>query len=281
MPIVVDPTFVPPAPPASVTSADGILTATVDQPHAGVLLKADFSALTPAPIAVRFLRGDAPVRSGDTAPAPGGIAVAYDHESPLGQPSSWTAVPVFADGTEGPPSQPVAVTVPEIADPQRCVWLKSPTDPDVSRQVWLETPPDLTREASTSLTGAVGSRFPVGSWDVRGGYATSFAVVTESPRERADLEALLDTGPLLYQCSQTVDLPDFWFLPGDVSWTWVGPVGQEVRQWTIGVTEIARPSTVGASLRIPGNSCADLLDAYPTCADLLAAVPTCLDLLGA
>lgn len=279
MPIIVDPSFVPPGPPTTATSSDSVVTATLDAAHAGVVLKASYTIGT-TPIKVAFFRDGVPVRSGDLAWAPGGIAVAYDHEAPLGVASSWTAVPHFADGTTAAMSQPAVLTIPNPSGAQTA-WLKSVIDPALSRTVWVETPPTMALAASTSISPALGSPFPVGSWDVRAAYTTSFALVTQTASERIALEALLDSGPLLYQCASTVDLPDFYLLPGDVSWEWVAGASDATRRWTVPATEIDRPSTLDAPLRIPGLSWASTVATYASWSTLTAAKSSWAALLGA
>ena len=86
MPIPVDPSFVWPDAPTTTTSTDGRLAARVDSAHGGVLLRADFTGDATEAVKARFYRGDGSlVRSGDPAMAPGGVALAYDHEAPVGE----------------------------------------------------------------------------------------------------------------------------------------------------------------------------------------------------
>jgi hypothetical protein len=280
-PIVVDPTFTPPPPPTTATSSDGYLTATLDPTWAGVILKADFHTLGTLPVKVAFWRDGQKVRSGDTTWAPGGIAVAYDHEAPLGVASSWTAVPVNTDGTMGTASTVAVLTVPSPTNLKASVWLKSVIQPSLSRAVWMEKPATLTRASATRLSPAAGSRFPVGSWDARGGYTLTLSLVTETAQQRADLEALLDSGPLLYQSSPLTDLADFYFLPGDVSWAWVSATRDNRRRWTIALTEIARPATVDALLVIPGLSWDTVAASYASWTALAAAKSSWTAVLGA
>lgn len=302
-PIIVDPSFVPPPPPTSVTSSDGVLTATLDPAWFGVTLKANYSGGAalgyglagygsgpygdplssggPSPVKVAFYRDGVPVRSGDMAWAPGGVAIAYDHEAPLGVASSWTAVPHFSDGTTGAESSAAVLTVPNPVAGKTGVWLKSVEQPSLSRAVWLETAPKVGLSGNVSLNGALGSRYPVGSWDVRSAYTTSFALVTETAQQRADLEALLDSGPLMFQTGTSVDVADFYFLPGDVSWEFVSAASDATRRWTVAATQIARPATVDSSLLMPGLSWASTAATYASWSTLTGAKASWAALLGA
>ncbi|MGZ4521943.1 MAG: hypothetical protein ACXVXO_00785 [Mycobacteriaceae bacterium] len=280
-PIVVDPSFIPPPPPATATSSDGYLTAMLDPAWAGVILKADFTSLSALPVKVAFWRDGQKVRSGDTTWAPGGVAVAYDHEAPLGVSSGWTAVPVNADGTLGTASTVAVLTVPNPAAASTNVWLKSTVQPSLSRQVWVETPPQIGMGANLTLTRALGSAYPVGSWDARSGYATQFALVTTTAQQRLDLQSLLDSGPLLYQSASTVDLEDFFSLPGDVTWDYISGAADPSRRWTITVTQIARPATVDAPLVIPGLSWDTVAGSYASWTALAAAKASWTAVLGA
>lgn len=231
-------------------------------------------AADPLPQKVRFLRGDGtPVRSGDLAWAPGGVAVAYDHEAQIGVPATYYAVPVYGDGTEGDPSDTLAVQLPNLRG-FRDVWIKSPVNPNISALAWVENPPEISRAGRATFTEIQGSRLPVAAWDVRSGRTMTLTVVTETIAEAHVLEALLDAGPLLVQTRTDYDLPDLYCLPGDVTRTRVARMGNPVSRWTVPLTECGRPATLDAPLRIPGNSYAETDPDFPSYAEATATGTT-------
>lgn len=283
MPIVVDPTFVPPPPPSSVSSSDGVLTATADVANAGVLLKADFSAVGAAPTFVRFERTDGTlVRSGNTARATGGVAYAYDHEGDLGEPVSWRAVPVDRDGTDGTPSAVVALTLPAPADPSDG-WLKSTVNPDASIMARLALAEENGRGLRVTLDEVTGSEYPVAAWDVPTALSVVVTIRTDTRAEYEAVVALIKEGPLLLQARDETGLPS------NLHVLAVGQLraerlaetglGWKARHWSLALQCIARPDTQGVPLRIPGRTNAAQLEGYPTCAALLSQVATCGQLI--
>ena len=201
----------PPAPAETTVSPDGLLTAKVDAARAGVFLLANFAgdatavppvpAFDPLPQKVRFVRGDGTlVRSGDPAWAPGGIAIAYDHEAPIGTPASYTAVPLYRDGSEGAATAGVTALVPWVADASD-VWLKSPIDPNrsvVARAATFEEAARPLRNAGTAVPGA---RLGVFSYDVTGGLTAVLTVKTDTRAEYDALVHLFEAGPILLQAN--------------------------------------------------------------------------------
>ena len=280
MPIVVDPSYTPPPPPTVVTSPDGILTATVDTTHAGVLLTANYST-DPTVAKVRFLRGDGTaVRSGDTAWAPGGWANAYDHEAPLGVGVSWYAVPIGFDGTEGTPSALVAVEIPA---PEWGLWIKPVLDPGASMliEVLAGTRPHA-RRARNAFSDVPGASLGVASWDRRGPIEMQAQLRTATPAESVALSELLDSGPLLIQPAPRYALPGIYALAGDEAWDYENDAqGTGRRVWSLPFTEIARPATLDAPLLIPGRSWDQVAAGYASYDDLAAQVESYNALLGA
>lgn len=203
---------------------------------------------------VRFYRGDGTlVRSGDPAWAPGGTAVAYDHEAPVGGSVAYYAVPETLSGAQGAATATLAVSVPEPTD-VRSLWLKSPLQPALSALVWVEDPPQIASAARTSVTPISGAPLGVTSWDVRTGMTTSMVIVTETAVEAATVEALLDAGPLLIQTKVAYDFPDAYWLPGDWTRDRVARMDNPMSRWTVPFVQCRRPATLDAPLMIPGNS---------------------------
>lgn len=281
MPVIIDPSIPAPTPPTTVTGPDGILTAARDDAHAGVLLVAVFAG--PAPVRVRFVRIAAdgtqvPVRSGATASAPGGTAVAYDQEAPLGVSVTWRAIPVYADGSEGAASAGVALTIPE-PEPFADMWLKSASRPDLSMRVTplTDTFQQVNRALRDELFEIPGSPYPVAAYDVRSGLDSSVQVVTETLTDRQALLDLVQASPVvLAQTRLDYALPDAWLLVRDLAEQRPGTVDDPVRVWTLPVSQVDRPAPEDAPLRIPGRSYADSAVMWPMYADRVATGQTYL-----
>lgn len=282
MSIIIDPDDTPPGPPVEVVSPDGILTARRDDTWAGVLLIADFSDLDPDPMKVRFTRVGADgvevaVRSGDAAWAPGGVAVAYDHEAPLGQSSAWYAYPIGWDGVVGDRSDGAAVTPPSPV-PVRDVWLKSLSDPALSLLVKVMAWPELQygeRQQRFDVLGAASPVMRVDSWSL----ATSTVTVeTDTLDERVAFRALITSGAtVLAQTRMINGRPDAYWVPGGFNEVMPGVSTDPHRTWTVAVTEVDRPTTVGSPLRIPGRSYDTSSLTWPTYADRTATGQTYAD----
>lgn len=285
MSIIIDPDDAPPDPPVEVTSPDGILTARRDDTWAGVYLIADFSDLSPDPAMVRFVRVssdgvEVPVRSGDTAWAPGGIAVAYDHEAPLGQSSAWYAYPIDWAGVVGDRSDGAAVTPPEPT-PVRDVWLKALSDPALSLRVKVMSWPELAfgeRQQRFDVLNASSPVMRVDAWSLASGAVT---IETDDLDERVALHALLTSGTaLLAQTRMANGRPDAYWVPGQITESMPGISTDPHRTWTVAVTAVARPATVGAPLRIPDRSYDHSGAMWPTYADRTATGQTYADVTG-
>lgn len=279
MSIVIDPDAPPVVPPVEVTSPDGILTARRDDAWAGVVLTADYTGADPVPGRVRLVRvgpdgQETPVRSGDLAWAPGGLAVAYDHEAPLGVPVTWYAYPVAADGTLGTRSQGAALTIPE-PDAPRDVWLKSVNDPATSLRVLVTSWPTqeyAARQQRLDILGAASPVIGIDTWSLGSG---DVQILTESLDERIALLGLLTSGSvLLAQTRGAYGRPDAYMVPGAPSEQMIGAATDPGRLWTVTMTSVDRPPTLDAGLRIPGRSYADTAVMLPTYADRTATGQT-------
>lgn len=282
MPIIVDPSEEPPEPPVEVVSPDGVLTVRRDDSWAGVYLVADFSDLDPDPMKVRFTRVGAdgvemPVRSGDTAWAPGGIAIAYDHEAPLGQSSTWYAYPIGWDGEVGERSDGAAVTPPEPSEP-RDTWLKAVGAPEMSQRVWVRAWPTLEYEERQQRFDVLGAAPPVMRVDAWSTPTATAVLETDTLQGRLDLLALLTSGTtLLAQTHAEYGRPDTFWTPGKITEEMGTHASDPHRTWTVALTAVARPSTIGAPLRIPDRSYGDSSLTWPTYADRTATGQTYAD----
>lgn len=282
MSIIIDPDDDPPEPPVEVVSPDGILTVRRDDTWAGALLIADFSALTPDPMQVRFTRVSAdgvevPVRSGNNAWAPAGIAVAYDHEAPLGQSSTWYAYPIDWDGEVGDRSDGAAVT-PPAPTPVKDVWLKALGDPSLSMRVKVMAWPEIQygeRQQRFEVLGASPPVMRIDAWSLP---TSTVTLETDTLEERLAFLALLTSGtPLLAQTRLANGRPDTYWVPGQIGEAMPGISTDPHRTWTVAVTAVDRPSTIGAPLRIPDRSYDNSAVTWPTYADRTATGQTYAD----
>ncbi|WP_432137659.1 hypothetical protein [Streptomyces sp. bgisy154] len=282
MGIVIDPSAPAPTPPVESVSPDGILTVRRDDTWAGVYLIADYSAAVPVPQRVRFVRSAAggaeiPLRGGDLAWAPGGVAVGYDHEAELGASSAWYAYPVAADGTVGARSQGAGLAMPE-PDRPRDVWLKAVTFPGLSLRVIVTSWPSLEyaeRQQRFDVLDASAPVLSVDEWSLASGQMT---LLTESLEERAALLDLLTSkSVLLSQTLQAYGRPDAYWVPGRFTEEMVGAADDPGRRWTVDMTQVDRPPTVDTPLRIPDRSYTDSAALWPTYADRTATGQTYQD----
>lgn len=280
MPIVLNPTVANPGPVTTATSSDGKLTASLDDAHGGVLLRADFSALGTKPIKVRFLRGTTRVRSGDPAWSPGGIAYAYDHEAPLGASAAWTAVPLFADGTEGSPTTSASLSTSSLDADNFDFWIKSTTDPGLSVLASAQgTGISRGRVGRLNLTDIPGSPYPVAAYNPRGYKDMQITFLTTTYDQRDALEACIDSGVVLVQCNPTYGINDFYALGSDADEDPLVFQFAPSRLMAITFVLQKRPPTVDSPFYFPGHSYADQLDSAPTYTDRLATWPLYQDAL--
>lgn len=285
MPIVIDPAFTPPPPPESVTSSDGVLTAVADNTNGGALLVADFSSLSPTPRRVRFERTDgARVRSGDDAMAPGGIAVAYDAEAPLGGAVSWVATPIFADGSEGDASAAAAVALAPV--PPSTAVLKPVSEPGLAVSVSVMGAEEAGRSLRSNLVYAVGSGFPTVAWDVPSGWAGRITFRTDSESGYYALVDALAGGAVLLQTSSCSGIPSAMFVVAQGALAAARMAGAETgfgwekRAWVVDFVEVDRPATVDAPLLLPSLSWEDVAQDYASWDALAGSVPSWVALLG-
>lgn len=224
---------------------------------------------------VRFTRFDQiPVRSGSDARAIGNEAYAFDHEAPIGRPSTWFAAPVFADGTVGDPSAGVTLTLPRVAVNQ--LWVKSVTDATLSVLATVLGPlGDITYAARSEQQDVLGSAYPVSSWDVWQAAAVSLQFDVDDATERAALQAVLTSGVVLLQTNPEVDFSDLYAQPGDLvrsRYDTVHGVTDTAQELATTFTEVARPSPVGAAKSIPHYSWGDVDMNYANWTHVNAAV---------
>ena len=274
MPIVINPSTPNPSGPSTATSSDSHLTVYVDATYCGVLLKADFSGLGTKPIKVRFMRGSDRVRSGDPAWAPGGIGFAYDHEAPLSTSTAWTAVPIFADGSEG--SASTAATVTTAGIPAGYDFVVKPTSDPGSMTLLKSLLPEPTRGrvGMLNLTDIPGSRFKSGTWEPRQYADDQFSFQTATLSDYVDLETCMDAGIVFIQCTPAYGIDDFYAIPSDSSVTAMVYQADPRRQVQVTFVHQPRPPTLGSPSMMPGRSWQTVKNGYATYSAVTAAYAT-------
>jgi hypothetical protein len=272
MPMIVDLSAPEVTPPAQVVSPDGWLTAVVDETWAGVALSVDYTAGTPLADAadvrkVRIMRQDpgapvaVPVRGADTAWAVEGVGPAYDHEAPLGVGVTYSAQPQYADGTWGPVSS-LGVELP-APDAPADVWIKSLDEPGASVRVTVSSWPQLSWESRIEQANVSGSPFPVAAQDVYTAAGSEIVLDAEDSAIEAVRDLLTTPGVYLLQTCPEYRRPDAFVLFGSPAEALdVGPTGS--RTFTASVLQVARPSTLGQRMRMPGWSYDALAAQYAT-----------------
>lgn len=266
MPLIVDPSAPQITPPDTITSPDGWLTAVIDDQWAGVYLAVDYQGGT-TPLAdaalvrkVQITRqdpgADAPVgvRSGNLAWAIEGVGQAYDHEAPLGAAVAYTARPQYADGTWGPDSSlGLVVPAPLPAQPKD-LWLKSLETPGLSLRVMLGTPQGTTSAARQDTTTRTGTPFTAVAYDTASApvETVSVDVLTEDIEQ---FRKMIRSGVLLAQVRPGYQIPDRFFVPGDVAEKPTGKLGSTGGYTvTFDIAPIERPDSVGQPMRAPAWS---------------------------
>lgn len=250
--------------PADVTttSSDGVLSVRTLQAFASVLIRVDFTAMsgTSAVDHITVTRGDgATVRSVDGQFAPLGVGFGMDHEIPLGESVTYTAVGVRPDGTTVTSS---GVTV-QLPGPSGG-WVKSLRDPALSQLLTVRSGgyPQWKRTAPTSVAYPIGARFPSVGQDTRKARTGDMQVLTFTQAQDDALDALLsETDTYLFQpdraAKATGGRRDFYAVVQDSSQGSARDI-DAFRVWTLSLVEVDRPDTDGWNVVIPGHTLDDL-----------------------
>jgi len=277
---LVDLTLSTPAPPTEAASVDGALHARLHE--SGVIL---WTTLDEDSWLLRLERADGTVvRGSDPAYAPGGIAVGFDHEAPLGVAVSWYAV-ILSGDRAGERVGPVTLTqaFPDSRTKVgnwHAVWLKSCEDSSLSRLVWLEVAADRSAPRHQGSLQVIGRQNTVLiDGGVGGEQGSSWSIITETMAEVTALRDLLTSGTLLLQFPPIFDRRDIYLAPtGDLTWQlaseaaipdWSHSItGEDVigdlHTWPFEWVEQDRPATADTTVGIPGHTYDDSTRAMPT-----------------
>jgi hypothetical protein len=265
MPMIVDLSAPQITPPATIVSPEGWLTAVVDEQWAGVVLayRADSEPAVPDAADIRQVRivrqdpgapGPVPVRSGDLAWAVEGVGAAYDHEAPLGVAVTYTATPLYADGTWGPPTSLGLVVPAPPAAQTKDLWLKSVEEPALSMRVMYGPTQGTTSTSRQETTSRSGSPYTAVAYDTASAPAETVSVDVLA-EDIEQFRELVRSGVLLAQVRPDYRIPDRYFVPGDVSETPTGKLGATGGYTvTFDIVPIERPDTAGQPMMMPGWS---------------------------
>ncbi|MFH8804047.1 hypothetical protein ACH4F6_31415 [Streptomyces sp. NPDC017936] len=206
------------------------------------------------------------------------VLVVEDHEAPLGQPVSYYAEARNASGIVV--STRVSSTVTLDAGDVQYGWLKDPGNPQRNVRVMIAQAPDWQRPITQTVHRVRGATMPVVLTDVRGSLEGDLAVYTQSDDERAALHWLLDPGSiLLWQAAPGHGVDDMYVSVGQVTEARGGGVASDPwRTWTLPLTQVAQPVTVGVASSA-GRTGYDVLAENATGLDVLTRYTTGEDFL--
>ncbi|MET7956316.1 hypothetical protein ABZT07_20410 [Streptomyces sp. NPDC005317] len=191
-----------------------------------------------------LVRGPSGLLDGTTAVA-SDFLVIEDYEAPLLTPVSYRIelVDAVSGGTGTRTVGPVTVPHADVGE----TWLKDPGAPQRNMKALVVVAPTWQRTVEQTAHRVAGRRAPVVLSDVRGGLEGDLAIHTRSDEERKALHWLLDPGRvLLWQAPPGLGVDDMYVSVGQVTEERVqGPASELWRQWTLPITEVDMPTTVG------------------------------------
>ncbi|MEI5032371.1 hypothetical protein RB201_04020 [Streptomyces sp. S1A(2023)] len=165
------------------------------------------------------------------------------------------------------------VTVPH-AD-INVAWLKDPSAPQRNTTVMVKSAPNWQRPVERGVFRIAGRKNPVVLSDVMGGLEGDLVAWTRSDDERKALHTLLGSGrTLLWQAAPGMGVDDMYVSVGQPTEGRVGgPAMEPWRDWTLPLTEVDMPTTVGVN-GSAGRTWQDILTEFATWGDLLGAFAT-------
>jgi hypothetical protein len=278
MPVVVPVSTSAPQSLTDATSFDGRVRAVDDPLYGGVRLRVDYAAdraLWASPFRCTVYRKDPDgslhtVRGGDPYLNYAGKGWLYDHEAPLGKPVSYYAVPVAPDGTAGVQSAAASIITSAPAGGMKApdMWLVNLENPSASVRARGTSTLSGSYNGRSDKQTVLGSPFPAVTPDARSGLSTSIAVLTIGEAEFTAMHELLQQS-IVMRKSSLWERPDGYFTVDDVSYAaQSGSTGRGIYVWTLGLTEVARPSTYGQTVAMPMYTFEDYETQYPFFSDV-------------
>ncbi|MFH9765208.1 hypothetical protein ACH4N4_30255 [Streptomyces microflavus] len=175
------------------------------------------------------------------------VLVIEDYEAPLGQSVSYYAE--ARNSSNVVISTRVSASITLAPGNVQYGWLKDPGNPLRNLRVMIAKGPDWQRAVTQTVHRVRGAKMPVILTDVRGGLEGDLVVYTQDDTERTRLHWLLDPNSvLLWQAAPGFGVDDMYVSVGQVSETRGGGVATDpFRTWTLPLTEVAQPTTVGVA----------------------------------
>ncbi|MFD5137446.1 hypothetical protein ACFWMX_14590 [Streptomyces sp. NPDC058378] len=213
-----------------------------------------------------LVRGPSGLLDGTVAVA-SDLMVIEDAEAPLLVPVSYRVEIVRSSGgTETRTTDTVTVPHDDINE----AWLKDPGNPQRNVKVMVNTAPTWQRPDERGVYRVAGRRNPVVLSDVLGGLAGDLVIWTRTDEERKALHYLLDPQhALLWQAAPGMGVDDMYVSVGQPTEARVGgPAMEPWREWTLPLTEVDMPTTVGVN-GSAGRTWQDILTEFATWGDVL------------
>jgi len=273
-----------------------LLTATVQDPYAAVLLRTEFSATGSLTATVErsddggmtwtTVRGGNPLTLVGPAPGAGNrVGYLFDTEAPLNTPLRYRSTNNLGTVTlAGPVTITVASGVSWMKDPARpwadlqisqCV--KNPVDAVLCPQP--EEPAlflvygglgDQTRAADATLFPILNRSRPADAYAYRKDPGTSWQIATVTLAARESVETFYAWGgPIFLQLDPLFGWPDRYYQPGDVGEQRMsGDLRQPFRLWPAPLTVVDAP--IGPAQGTVQNNWCLVKDTFPTWASFTA-----------
>lgn len=229
-----------PAPGEVVSGQIGALQAAIHTGFPGVLL--GVGVFASEPVTIRRYDGDTgwiTVRSAAPVQIEGGTGEAYDIEACPGATYLYRLV----TGDTERPAYDVRVAMPswdELLPPRHTGWLKSLLAPHLSMPVRMGAPGEATIGLHARTDTSWGSRHAAPAWGGRGPKSGTYIVHGLPVDDHDAIEALLTSGPLLWQPRPGIRTATRWIsVTGLRDLEYGGH--DRARQWSIDWTEIPRP----------------------------------------
>lgn len=196
------------------------------------------------------------------------LVIIEDYEAPLGVPVVYYVV--ITDPVAGSTATRWADAVAIPHDDVNWAWLKNPANPQRNMQVMVQRAPDWQRPIEQTAYIVRGRRNKIILGGRRQGLEGGLTVWTLTDDDRAALHWLLDSGGvLLWQAAPGMGVDDMYVSVGEVPEARTGgPAMEQMRAWTLPLTEVDMPASVGVG-GSAGRTWQDVLAENATWQDVL------------
>lgn len=195
------------------------------------------------------------------------LMVIEDAEAPLLVPVSYRVelVDPVGGGTQTRTSDMVTVPHDDINE----AWLKDVGNPQRNVEIMVKSAPNWQRAIERGVYRVAGRRNAVVLSDVLGGLEGDLVIWTRSDEERKALHYLLDPGHIiLWQAAPGMGVDDMYVSVGQPTEARVGgPAMEPWREWTLPLSEVDMPTTVGVN-GSAGRTWQDILTEFATWEDV-------------